>query len=295
VIGTVGNTGKSTSPHLHFEILKDGKYLDPLKVMSLNTDRLPEPQEDQRSQDTTRKIVVEEMPVFLGNESHDFKKFIVDHMKYPEQARKEKISGKVYIRFSVDEKGEVTDIEVVRSAHPVLDAEAVRIIGSSPAWKPGRNEGQPVKVSFTLPIEFNLDGRGEEGTNTPPIVTVVEKENKKPPIFYVVEEMPQFQGSTDIAVFQKWIAGQLKYPEEAAAKKAEGRVIVSFTVTQTGNVSNVKILRGADPLLDEEAIRVISSSPEWKPGKQRGVPVDVAMNLPINFVLGAEKPSGAER
>ena len=106
-------------------------------------------------------------------------------------------------------------------------------------------------------------------------------------IFYIVEEMPDFQGGGQDA-FRHYISRNLRYPETAKENKIGGRVFVQFVVKADGSVDNAIIVRGADPDLDEEALRVVRSSPEWTPGRQRGQAVDVAFTFPINFVLSEE-------
>ncbi len=111
-----------------------------------------------------------------------------------------------------------------------------------------------------------------------------EEEVNEEEIFVIVEEMPTFKGG-DLSKFRDYINENLKYPEAAAESGIQGRVILSFVVEPTGKVSNVKVLRGVDPQLDKEAVRVIESSPLWNPGKQRGRPVRVSFNVPVIFML----------
>lgn len=111
-----------------------------------------------------------------------------------------------------------------------------------------------------------------------------ETEATKEPVFFIVEEMPKFQG-VDIESFRTWIGGNLEYPREAARKGINGVVFIQFIVNSEGKVENVKVVRGVDPLLDAEAVRVIGSSPFWEPGKQRGREVSVAFTFPVVFAL----------
>ncbi|MDX9848429.1 MAG: M56 family metallopeptidase [Tenuifilaceae bacterium] len=103
-------------------------------------------------------------------------------------------------------------------------------------------------------------------------------------IFVVVEDMPQFQGE-GLNKFREYISEKLIYPEIAKDNGIQGRVILSFVVEPNGTVSNVKILRGVDPSLDQEAVRVVESSPLWTPGTQKGEAVRVVFNIPIIFAL----------
>jgi protein TonB len=101
--------------------------------------------------------------------------------------------------------------------------------------------------------------------------------------FVVVEEMPQFPGG-DVALL-KYIMEHTQYPEVAKENNIQGKVIVRFCVTSKGGVSQVSILKGVDPELDKEAIRVVNTLPTFRPGKQGGKPVPVWYMVPITFTL----------
>ncbi len=100
-------------------------------------------------------------------------------------------------------------------------------------------------------------------------------------IFQIVEDVPTFP----LGDVSKWIAKNVKYPQIAAENGVQGKVFMNFVIEKDGSITDVKVLRGVDPALDKEAIRVIKSMPKWKPGKQRGKPVRVSFNLPIVFQL----------
>ena len=111
----------------------------------------------------------------------------------------------------------------------------------------------------------------------------VQEEDPEATPFVVVEEMPMFPGG-DIELL-KYIGEHTQYPEIAKENNIQGRVIVRFCVTSKGGVSQVSILKGVDPELDKEAIRVVNSLPSFKPGKQGGKPVPVWYMVPITFTL----------
>ena len=103
--------------------------------------------------------------------------------------------------------------------------------------------------------------------------------------FQLVEEKPSFQGG-DANTFSKWVQSKLVYPEIAKENGVQGRVTLQFTVEKDGSVTNVKVLRGVDSSLDKEAVRVVQSSPKWKPGKQRDRTVkEVTYTFPVMFQL----------
>lgn len=102
-------------------------------------------------------------------------------------------------------------------------------------------------------------------------------------VFDVVEEQPSFPGGQGALI--SWLAENIKYPVEAAKAGIQGRVIVQFVVTATGSIADVKVVRGVEPSLDKEAVRVIISMPKWTPGKQNGTAVNVRYTYPVTFRL----------
>ena len=102
--------------------------------------------------------------------------------------------------------------------------------------------------------------------------------------FQLVEQKPSFQGG-DANEFSKWVNSKLVYPEIAKENGVQGRVTLQFTVEADGRVTNVKVLRGVDESLDKEAVRVVSSSPKWTPGRQRDRAVKVTYTFPVIFQL----------
>ena len=105
--------------------------------------------------------VVENQPVPQGG-LPEYYKFISENLKYPEEAKKNGVQGKVFIQFVVKKDGTIADVQCVRGIHPLCDDEAVRVISNSPNWKPGQQDGKNVNVRFIVPITFSLDGPGEK-------------------------------------------------------------------------------------------------------------------------------------
>ena len=114
-------------------------------------------------------------------------------------------------------------------------------------------------------------------------VEVEEEEVEEQQIFQVVEEMPEFPGG--MGECMKFLAKNIKYPTIAQENGVQGRVIVQFVVNRDGSIVDPVVMRGVDPHLDKEALRVISLMPKWKPGKQRGKEVRVKYTVPVMFRL----------
>ena len=102
--------------------------------------------------------------------------------------------------------------------------------------------------------------------------------------FQLVEVKPQFNGG-DANEFSKWVNSHLEYPEEAKELCITGRVTLQFTIKADGRVTNVRVLQGLEESLDKEAVRVVSMSPKWKPGRSGGKAVDVTYTFPVIFQL----------
>lgn len=110
------------------------------------------------------------------------------------------------------------------------------------------------------------------------------------------DRKPVFMGNQDIRLFLvKWVYQYLKYPKQAVENGVQGRVTVGFTVSKTGKVKDVYVIRSADLLLDDEAVRVVAASPDWKPGRVNGVNVDVAMSVAIDFKLEKKGKFGIKK
>lgn len=99
--------------------------------------------------------IVEQKPMFPGGDSEMYK-WLSSQIQYPAAASEEGIQGRVVVQFIVEENGSISHVNVVRGKHPALDAEALRVVKKMPRWNPGRNNGQPVRVVYNLPVTFKL-------------------------------------------------------------------------------------------------------------------------------------------
>ena len=227
-------------------------------------------------------VIVENQPEFPGGNGA-MMKFIGESIRYPVEAQQKGIQGRVICNFVVMKDGSISDLQIVRGVDPLLDAEALRVLGLMPDWKPGTQRGQAVNVRFTLPVVFSLQGDKPEE----------QKSAVTDDVFVVVEDQPQFPGGN--GALMKFLTENIIYPKEAHANGIQGRVICNFVVMKDGSISDLQIVRGVDPLLDAEALRVLGLMPDWKPGKQRGQNVNVRFTLPIVFSLNNTPPTEEER
>ena len=134
-------------------------------------------------------------------------------------------------------------------------------------------------------FDFDMEATDDSEYDFTSIMGDDEEEIEEEEVFYIVEDMPTFNGGDPATEFRKYIAQNLRYPEIAAENGISGRVIVQFAVNKVGQVVDAVVVRSVDPALDKEAIRVVMSSPKWTPGRQRGKSVKVLFTFPINFVL----------
>lgn len=221
--------------------------------------------------------VVEKMPEFPGGQGA-LLQFLAKSVKYPVIAQENGIEGRVSCSFIIEADGSIRDAEVIRSVDPSLDTEALRVINSMPVWKPGMQRGQNVAVKYTVPVTFRL-GEGDEK----PTAAQVYEEDKSGQIFTVVEKMPQFPGGQGALI--KYIEKNIQYPVIAQENGIQGRVSCSFVINADGSIENTEVIRGVDPSLDKEALRLISTMPKWEPGIQRGKKVRVKYTVPVTFKM----------
>ena len=258
----------------------------------------PAPVKSATVNDSVVFEVVEEMPDFPGGQSA-LMEYLAKNIKYPATAHENGKQGRVIVMFVVKKDGSISDVKTVRGVDPYLDKEAVRVIAAMPQWKPGKQRGENVNVRFSVPVMFRLQGpapsKGKEikQADLEEVVVVAygpkEDSNanatdaKSGTALKVAEVMPKFPGG--IPGLMQYLARNIKYPTIAQKNKEQGRVILQMIVGKDGSISNIKVLRSISPLLDAEAIRVVSTMPKWEPGQQGGQAIAVEYTLPIVFKL----------
>ena len=228
--------------------------------------------------------VVEEMPEFVGGMA-ECMKYLAANVNYPTEAIEKGIQGRVIVQMVVTKEGDIADTKIARGIDPLLDAEALRVVSGMPKWKPGKQKGEAVNVRYTLPVMFRLGGDADKKEAATPkeADTQTEAQVDENGLHQVCEEMPEFPGG--MRECMNWLGKNVNYPATAQEKGIQGRVIIQFVVERDGSITEPKVVRGVDPDLDKEALRVVSAMPNWKPGKHKGEVVRVKYTLPVMYRL----------
>lgn len=208
-----------------------------------------------------------DFPTFQGSSYAEFNKWVGDNVKYPDEARAGKQEGWVFVNFVIEPDGRISNMTA--TGQEILKYEVLRVVNSAPGFDPPKNTEVREPFNHSIGIRFKLP---EEIIKNGPYV--------------VVQEMPVYPGG-DAGLLQ-FVKDNTRYPEGAKADKAEGRVIVRFIVTPEGSTEGATILKGINPLLDKEAVRVAESLKGWQPGKQDDKPVYVWYMCPVNFTAPVE-------
>ena len=250
-------------------------------ISCISSEKQEEISEKQESRAAEGEVfqVVEEMPEFPGGMG-ECMKWLGQNIKYPADAKEKGVQGRVIVQFVVEKDGTIVNAKVVRGVDPDLDAEALRVVNQSPKWKPGKQKGEAVRVKYTLPIMFRL---GNDSSDSKAAEAPREAKVDENGVYQVCEEMPEFPGG--MAECMKYLSKNINYPEDCKKEGVQGRVIVQFVVDKDGSIKDPTIARGVHPSLDKEALRVLSSMPNWKPGKQKGEAVKVKYTIPVMFRL----------
>lgn len=218
-------------------------------------------------------------PHFVGGMAN-FYTYLQHHILYPRDALKKRIQGKVFIGFIVEKDGSITNIKIMRSVSPDIDAEAARAVSGSPYWLPALINDRPVRAQSVVPITFKL-----------PADSVIRRQllidslgyDPDQKVFTAVEQEPSFVGG--INKFYQYLQGIIRYPNLAKRYNVQGKVFITFIVEKDGSLSDIKVVRGIGSGCDEEAVRVLAKSPKWNPGVQNNRPVRVQYTMPIRFTL----------
>lgn len=232
------------------------------------------------------------VPMFTGGTAA-MNNFISSTLSYPEEAREREAQGLVVYTFVVEKDGTLSNFNIIHRADPLLNEEALRILQAMPPWRPARHKGEIVRAETYVPMYFKLNKgaaphqgqrAAEPGTNVYAKTDRDILENSE--IYTIVDKMPRYAyGEEGLA---KFISHNVRYPVKAKQEGIQGRILCSFIVGTDGTISNIEVMEGLDPELDNEAIRVLGVMPRWIPGENKGIKVNVKCLLPIDFKIDEE-------
>lgn len=207
--------------------------------------------------DTTTQTVfrsVEILPAFPGGEQA-FAKFLTNHLLYPPLAWQQGIQGKVFAQFVVERNGSLTHIKILRDPGSGLGDEAVRVLKMSPHWKPGIQNGKPVRVLFVVPITFTIQ------IDTAALAKSIVKDG----IYLLnVTQPPSFIGG--IPALTDALNKNINYDKNVVNDTTPTRIYTEFIVEKDGALSNVNLLYNSDKTLGNEVAQALSKTIGWKPG-----------------------------
>ena len=203
-------------------------------------------------------------PRFPGGDAA-LMKYIADNLKYPPEAAEKNIEGKVVVRFLIDTIGNVGEVQILRSVDESLDHEAIRVIKTLPKFMPASINCKAVERWYNVPLTFKLN-KEASGENCD-----------------IPEKMPEFPGGDEALL--DFLRQNVRYPDWAARRSVEGRVVVQFIVDKDGKIGDIEVVESVDKDLDEEAIRVCKLLPDFSPAILHGEPVSVLYTLPITFMI----------
>ncbi len=214
-----------------------------------------------------RRKEADDYPTFNGKSYIAFNEYIISKTKYPEEAIRNGIQGRVWVNYTVNENNLVEKVMIMGNPDPLLGAAVEKTCLESPKWDPPKNNKAFGPFESSVSVKFELPDK-------------VLKDD----VYIVSEVMPKYKDD-DMGMLQ-FIAENAKYPEAAKRDSVEGRVLVRFIVNESGNIEEPIILKSIHPLLDNEAIRVVNLlNGSISPGYQDGKPVSVYYMVPITFAL----------
>ncbi|AHM59375.1 TonB family protein [Flammeovirgaceae bacterium 311] len=231
-----------------------------------------------------------------------FYKIMQENYMYPEKAVSKKTRGVVYLKFIVDDQGEMKGLSVRKGLHIILDEEALRLLSQVSQeidWYPGTRKGKAVNVQLTLPVYYELDHSNKPVyiQSTPVFSDTYERE-------WAYENLPVAENINGVKIYHKpeiypepkggfselnqFFQENLKYPEEALNDQAAGQVLVRMIVTPDGYGYDEKIEQSIHPALDAEALRLIklfNQDKKWTAGMNMIKRVSAYVLVPVNFFI----------
>jgi len=220
-----------------------------------------------------RRVGPDDYPTFQGKSFVSFAEWLVSQIIYPPEASAKGIGGRITANYTIEADGSISNVSLLGKTDPLLGEAMLRAVKASPKWETARNPEAKDPFSSSVSIKFDFPGR-----------------KVMPDDAYIMsEKMPQYPGG-DVELLN-FIKNNTAYPDAAKADKIEGRVIIRFVVNKNGDAEDAIILKGLHPLLDAEALRVISLLKGFTPGTQGVTPVNVYYMVPINFSLPVTEPT----
>jgi TonB family protein len=213
-----------------------------------------------------RRKEPEDFPTFQGKNYLTFNDWVINQTKYPSEATEKGLQGRIMATCTVEADGSVSKATIMGKFNALLGDAVIKAIKASPKWEPAKNQKAYGPFENTVSIKFVLPDK------------VLPDD-----VYIMSENMPKYPGG-DLELL-KYISENTNYPDSAKAHNIQGQVIVRFIVDKDGNVVEPEILKGVDPLLDAEALKVVNKLKGFSPGTQGGKPVSVYYMIPISFTL----------
>ena len=223
-----------------------------------------------------------------------YAQYLADNQQYPTAALQRGATGTVEVTFVVEKTGVISNVTASKPVDPQLDAEAVRLIKGGPNWTPAQHKGQKVRQRVSIPISFQIplgaggpapatDPEASPGT-TPAGAPKPASGALKAGATVVTPDQPA-RPVGGLEAFYEWIQKNQQYPALARRRKIEGQVKVAFVVQKDGSLTDVKVVKPLGSGLDQEALRLIKTAPNWTPATYQGQPLKQNMILSVLFQL----------
>jgi TonB family protein len=222
-----------------------------------------------------------------------FSSWVAKQIKYPSVALKQKIQGWVHVGYTVETDGTIKDVKIIAAPNTELGEAVVEAVKSCPKWMSAKNTQYATPFKSSVNIKFEIPERVLSSQDIPLYwvseVSILLSEELH--MSLDGGQTPQFPSAKDAtlgatnAAIGEWIKQHLKYPEIAIREKTEGTVAVRYIVTKSGKLEDFTVIKTIHPLLDAEALRILSLMPAWKPAMLGGEPKDVYYYTFVEFKL----------
>lgn len=225
------------------------------------------------------KIPYTPSDVFAKFTGGNFEEYIEKNIQYP-TGQVQTVNGESVIAFSINQKGNAVNVQLLKNLSPAIDHEIVRVFNESPRWIPAKLKGENVKVNIGMELMITTDSAAKTIKVTKykrPVKAAIHDENI---IYTSVSNPPVFPGGMDS--LHNYFKKTIVYPPNQLKKHIGGDVIISFIVEKDGKLTDIKVIRSPDARLSEEAVRAIQPI-KYINGMQNGVPVRVSYLTEVKF------------